>query len=276
MPRNPALQELTADLHISFSQIFTYLNCSLKYRFQYFENRRFERISSNLFLGSALHTCIERYYKSIKAKGVVDPLKVLEELMEDCISLEIDHADIPIIYKKEAPDRQGVIDMGKSLLKTFYENVDLTGYQVVDVELPLSATLYTDAGKSTDIKLIGIIDLLLMDEAGELTVVDNKTAAKSKNQQDVDDDLQFSAYAYLCASNRLTFPTSPIKCRMDVLKKTKTTVLEHYHTVRTADHRKRFAKIANAVLQGIENRVFIPSKSWMCSDCGYIDACNAW
>jgi hypothetical protein len=34
--------------------------------------------------------------------------------------------------------------MGKSLLKTFYENIDLTGYEIVDVELALSATLYTD------------------------------------------------------------------------------------------------------------------------------------
>ncbi len=276
MPRNPALQELTTDLHISFSQIFNYLNCSLKYKFQYVENRRFERISSNLFLGSALHTCIERYYRSIKDKGTVDSLKYLEELLEDCISLEIDHSDIPIIYKREAPDRQGVIDMGKSLLKTFHENVDLNGHEIVDVELPLSSTLHTTEGESTDIKLIGIIDLLLMDDAGELLVVDNKTAAKSKNQQDVDDDLQFSAYAYLCASNRLTFPTSPIKCRLDVLKKTKTTVLEHYHTLRTADHRKRFAKIANAVLQGIESKVFIPCKSWLCSDCGFIDICAAW
>ena len=64
MPKSPALKELTEDLHVSHSQIFTYLNCSLKYKFQYVENRRFERISSNLFLGSAIHTCIERYYKS--------------------------------------------------------------------------------------------------------------------------------------------------------------------------------------------------------------------
>ena len=276
MPKSPALQELTENLHVSHSQIFTYLACSLKYKLQYVENRRLERISSNLFLGSALHTCIERYYKSIKDKGTVESLKVLEELLEDCLSLEIDHSDIPIIYKKEAPDRQGVTDMGKSLLKAFYENVDLTGFEIVDVELPLSATLYTDEGESTDIKLIGIIDLLLMDDAGELTVVDNKTAAKAKSQSAVDDDMQFSAYAYLCASNRLIFPKSPIRCRMDVLRKLKTPKFEYYHTIRTADHRKRFAKIANAVLHGIESRVFIPNKSWLCSDCGFIDACSVW
>lgn len=174
------------------------------------------------------------------------------------------------------PDHQRVIDMGKALLETFYNEVDLTGFEVVDIELPLPATLYTDGGKSTDIKLIGIIDLLLMDDAGELTVVDNKTAAKAKSQSSVDDNLQFSAYAYLCASNRLTFPTAPIKCRMDVLRKLKTPKFEQYHTIRTADDRKRFAKLANAVLHGIESRVFIPNRSWLCSDCGFIEACNSW
>jgi putative RecB family exonuclease len=115
-----------------------------------------------------------------------------------------------------------------------------------------------------------------MDENQELIVVDNKTAVKAKNQNDVDEDLQFSAYSYLVASNRFTFPTATIKCRMDVLRKLKTPKLEHYHTTRTGEQRKRFAKIANAVLSGIENRIFIPSKSWLCSDCQYISACEAW
>ena len=276
MPRSPALQKLTEDLHVSHSQIFTYLACSLKYRFHYLEQRPCERISINLPFGSATHQSLELYYRSLKEPNTVAPLSHLQSLFVETINDSLDKSKVPIIYKKEMPNRQGVIDMGKSLLKTFYENVDLTGFEVVDVELPLSATLYTDEGESTDIKLIGIIDLLLMDDAGELTVVDNKTAAKAKSQSAVDDDMQFSAYAYLCCSNRLTFPTAPIKCRMDVLRKLKTPKFEYYHTVRTADHRKRFAKIANAVLNGIENRVFIPSKSWMCSDCGFTKECNAW
>lgn len=276
MPRSPALKELTEDLHVSHSQIFTYLACSLKYRFHYLEQRPYERISINLPFGSAIHKSIERYYRSVNNTNTVESLSHLQELFEDSINISIDHTNIPIIFKKEAPDRKTVINMGKALLETFYNEVDLTGFQVVDVEFPLSATLYTDEGECTDIKLIGIIDLLLMDQAGDLLLVDNKTAAKSKSQSNVDDDLQFSAYAYLCAANRLTFPTAPIKCRMDVLRKLKTPKLEHYNTVRTSEDRKRFAKIANAVLNGIENRIFIPNKSWLCSDCGFISVCDAW
>jgi putative RecB family exonuclease len=276
MTRSQALQMLKEKLHISYSQIFTYLACSLKYKFQYVENRLYERISINLPFGGAIHIVVERYYRTLKEKNIIEPLKVMEELFEDCINLELDHTDIPVIYKKEAPDRKSVIQLGKSMLKAFYDGIDLTNFEVVDVEVPLSARLYTDEFEATDFMLIGIIDLLLMDKNHELIVVDNKTAVKPKNQTDVDDDLQFSAYSYLLASNRFTFPTATIKCRMDVLRKLKNPKLEHYHTTRTAEQRKRFAKIANAVLAGIDSRIFIPNKSWLCSDCQFINACEAW
>jgi putative RecB family exonuclease len=276
MTRSQALQLLTEELYISYSQIFTYVACSLKYQFQYVENRPYERISINLPFGGGIHTVLERYYRSLKEKNALEPLNILEELFEDCISLELDHTDIPIIYKKEAPDRKSVIQLGKSMLKAFYENVDLSNLEIVDVEVPLSARLYTDESEPTDFMLIGIIDLILMDEDRELIVVDNKTAVKAKNQSDVDDDLQFSAYSYLLASNRFTFPTATIKCRMDVLRKLKKPKLEHYHTTRTAEQRKRFAKMANAVLAGIDSRIFIPNKSWLCSDCQFINACQDW
>ena len=276
MTRGQKLQLLTEELFISYSQIFTYLACSLKYKFQYVENRPYERISINLPFGSAVHISLARFYSGLKDKNTLEPISVLEELFEDSLSLDLDHTDIPVIYKKEASDRKSVIQLGKSMLKAFYEAVDLSNFEIVDVEVPLSARLYTSESETTDFMLIGIIDLLLMDENRELIVVDSKTAVKPKRQDDVDNDLQFSAYSYLLASNKFTFPTADIKCRMDVLRKLKQPKLEHYHTTRTAEQRKRFAKIANAVLAGIENKIFIPNKSWLCSDCQFINACEAW
>ena len=276
MTRGQKLKLLTEELFISYSQIFIYLACSLKYQFQYVENRPHERISINLPFGGGIHTALECYYQSLKEKNTIEPLSVLGELFEDSISLELDHTDVPVIYKKEAPDRKSVIQLGKAMLKAFYESIDLSNLEIVDVEVPLSARLYTDESEATDFMLIGIIDLLLMNEDRELIVVDNKTAAKPKRQDDVDDDLQFSAYSYLIASNKFTFPTASIKCRMDVLRKLKKPKLEHYHTTRTAQQRKRFAKTATAVLAGIENRIYIPNKSWLCSDCQFINACEAW
>ncbi len=87
------------------------------------------------------------------------------------------------------------------------------------MELPLSATLYTEDGKATDFKLIGVVDLVLRDEKGDIVVVDSKTASKSMAQSTADDDLQMSAYAYLLASNKFVFPTASVKCQFHVLRK---------------------------------------------------------
>jgi len=50
------------------------------------------------------------------------------------------------------------------LLKVFYESVDLTGKEIVGIELPLSAKLYTPEGNATELKLIGVLDLVLRDQ----------------------------------------------------------------------------------------------------------------
>jgi len=271
-----AMQQYQEQLHISHSQIFCYLACSLKYQFQYVEQRPKERISLALLFGKAIHTSIERYYRSLKDDRTIVLLSLMESLFEESLTLELDSTEIPVIYKAEAPDTDSAIAMGKGLLNTFYDNIDLSGMEIVDIELPLSAPLYTSEGEKTDINLVGVIDLLLRDEQGNLLVVDNKTSKQAKSQDAVDDDMQLSAYSYLLAANGYVFSRAEVRCRFDVLRKLKTPKLEQYFTSRKAEDRKRFAKIATSVLAAIDQRVFIPVKGWLCSDCSYADACAKW
>lgn len=276
MDQKTSLQEFSNELHVSHSQIFTYLNCSLKYRFQYIERRPPMRISIALLFGSAIHSAIEMYYRSIKNRGRVETLNAICERFDDCLSLDLDHADAQVVYKKDMPDSVGAMTMGKAMLKAFYESVDLTGMEIVEVELPLSAQLYSDDRKSTDFNLIGIIDLLLMDENRELIVVDNKTAAKPMAQSIADDDNQMTAYSYLLAANKFIFPTAPVQCRFDLLRKLKQPKVEQVFTSRTAEDRRKLAKLSNTVLAGIDASIFMPQPSWMCTDCGYSEACKTW
>lgn len=274
---DPALQQLQSELHISASQMFTYLGCSLKYMFQYVQKTKPQHLSIALPFGKAIHQAIEKYYQSVMDTGEGAPVEAMKELFAESVSLAIDNSEVPVLFKQEAPDKDSIIEMGHQLLQVFHDDVDLTGYEIVGTEIPLSATLYTDRGEPTDVKLVGILDLLLRDKgSGELLVVDNKTAKQAKSQASADEDLQMTAYSYLLASNRYIFPRSEIKCRFDVLRKLKKPKMEYSYTFRTADHRKRFAKIASAVLAGIENRVFVPQQSWMCADCQFKDACNSW
>jgi len=276
MSRKQSFQKFQSELHISYSQIFTYLACSLKYQFQYVEQRPHEHVSIALPFGSAIHSAIERYYRSLKETGAKEPLALIQEVFQDHLNADLDNRDIPILYKKETPDTESAIVMGKGLLKAFYKNIDLTGFEIAGIELPLTARLFNEDGQPMDMVVTGIIDLLLKDTQGNVIAVDNKTAKQPYAQATVDADLQLTSYAYLLASNRFVFPTAEVYCRFDVLRKLKKPKFEQHYTIRTAGQRRRFAKVTNAVLAGIDARVFIPNRSWMCGDCQFRKACEGW
>ena len=268
-------QEFGQELYISYSQVFTYMNCSLKYRFQYLENKPYERVSIAPIFGSAIHAAIERHYRGLKNNQII----TLDELVEEFrIQLELDlkQQPVPVIYKKDLPDKATAFAMGEAMLGLIHNNSTHSDLVVVDVEVPLTATLHKDDGQPTDYKLAGVIDVIFKDKEGNLIVVDNKTAARTMAQETADENHQMTSYAYLLAANKYVFPTAPVTCRFDVFRKLKTPKLEHVYTSRTADDRKRFARIANGVLDAIDAGIFIPQSSWLCADCGYQDACGKW
>ena len=275
MTRKHALQEFGQELHISHNQIFTYLSCSLKYRYQYVEGRPVERKSVALPFGTAIHSALEMYYRKLQKPGQPEPVEALVERFTETLILDLDQTKVPVLYKKDTPDKQATVDMGVAMLKAFYEQCTIRPEQIVDVELPLSARLYTDDKQETEFLLVGIIDLLVKDD-DSLIVVDNKTAAKPMAQNTADDNHQMTAYSYLLAANQYVFPTADVNCRFDILRKLKKPKLEQVSTVRNADSRKRFAKIAGNVLSAIDAGIYMPQPSWMCADCAYSKACRGW
>ena len=268
-------QEFSQELYISYSQVFTYMNCSLKYKFQYLENKPYERVSIAPIFGSAIHGAIERHYRGLKKNHII-PLDELVEEFRIQLELNLVQQTVPVIYKKDLKDIETAFAMGGAMLGLIHENDVNSDLVVVDVEVPLTATLYREDGEPTDYKLAGVIDVIFKDQQGNLIVVDNKTAARAMAQNTADENHQMTSYAYLLAANKYVFPTAPVTCRFDVFRKLKTPKIEHIYTSRTADDRKRFARIANGVLDAIDAGVFIPQSSWLCADCGYQDACGKW
>ena len=276
MTRKQALQEFGQELHISHNQIFTYLSCSLKYKYQYVEGRPAERKSVALPFGTAIHSALEMYYRGLQKTSQPEPVEALVERFTETLVLDLDQTKVPVIYKKDTPDKQATIDMGTAMLRAFYEQCTIRPEQIVDVELPLSARLYTDDKQETEFLLVGILDLLIKDDDDSLIVVDNKTATKPMAQNTADDNNQMTAYSYLLGANQYVFPTADVNCRFDILRKLKTPKLEQVSTIRNADSRRRFAKIAGNVLSAIDAGIYIPQPSWMCSDCAFSKACKGW
>ena len=276
MTKKATVNDFKDDLYISHSQIFTYQNCSLKYFFQYVEKRKAESVGIALPFGSSIHTVLDLYYRALKNGRQPEPQEAMAQLFEETLTLNLESTKVPLLYNKSMPDAETALEMGKKLVETFYKSIDLTDFEVVDVELPMSAPLYTEEGVATDFKLVGIVDLILRNKEGDYLIVDNKTAGRSMAQNTADDDTQMSAYSYLLAINKYVLLTASVECRFDVLLKLKNPRLQQVYTIRTREDRKRFAKIANSVLAGIEAKVFMPQPNWMCSGCQFAEACSEW
>jgi len=267
------LKDFREDLHISHSQIFTFLNCSLKYYFSYVEGRMPEHRPAAMLFGSAIHAAIARYYKSVLKKGQAEPLSLYQDLFYDHWNWETEDTGIPVAYK-EGQNKDTLLTEGQLLVKTFYEGAK--PMEVVGVEEPYSAVLYDDKGNPTDLKLIGIVDCIQRDKDGNLIIIDNKTANRAYTKDKIAKDLQMTVYSYLAAASKLVPAKSETLHRFDVLLKVKEPRLDIYYTTRSASDRKRLAKLISQILKGIEAGVFCPNPSWMCSDCQYARACVNW
>ena len=271
-----AIQSMRNQLHISHSQVFTYISCSLKYWFRYVQGVPQEHSSIALHFGSGIHAACEVFYLGIKETGKKPSLIKLEATFINGLFKSMERTDAPVLYKKDMPCTSSAIAMGKKMLQVLHQEANLAGHRIEGVEMPLSAPLYNHEGQEMDIQLMGIIDLLLRDNKGNLIAIDHKTAKQPKSQSSVDSDLQLTAYSYLLAANKYVFPRADVQCRFDVLRKLKTPKLEIHNTTRGPVSRKRCARLSAAVLAGIENKVFLPCSSWMCSDCEYSKACKSW
>jgi len=267
------LRDFREDLHISHSQIFTYLNCSLKYYFSYVEGRMPEHRPAAMLFGSAIHAAIARYYKGVLKKGKPEPLSLYQDLLHDHWNWETEDTGIPIAYK-DGQNQDSMLNEGQLLVKTFCESAQ--PMEVVGVEEPYSSVLYDEEGNATDFKLIGIVDCIQRDKDGNLIIIDNKTANRAYSKDKIEQDLQMTVYSYLMCANKLMPAKADTTHRFDVLLKLKQPRLDIYYTTRSATDRKRLAKIINQVLRGIEASVFFPNPSWMCSDCQYAQACVKW
>lgn len=276
MTPTQSLRVLRHQLHLSYSQINTYLTCSLRYFFQYVKGYVPEHTSSALVLGSSIHASLARYYDGIKNKGEAESPDSLLEFYRDSMTTELANPRAPILYGTDATNADELLALGERLLRAYMDNPGFNGMEVIATELPLSMPLSLSDGRVTDFALVGAVDLLLKDQLGRLLAVDHKTARNALTQETIDQDLQLSAYTLLLQHNGYVEPEQTLHCCYNVIRKLKVPKVEKHLTARTTADTQRFNHIANAVLSGIEAEVFLPCTGWQCSGCAYQEHCRGW
>jgi RecB family exonuclease len=179
---------------LSPSAINTYLNCQLRFYFNYVAgipepDTIIEEVEANVF-GSILHKTIERLYHSL-GDGLVTVQK-LEELNNKKVYIQNElvraFGEEYLSPGKEFPDVSEIEIAGKNILvkeviQKYIHNIigydmKIAPFRIIDLEKKLSTTFELDSG--VKINVGGIIDRLDQKE-GYIRIIDYKTGKLKNN-----------------------------------------------------------------------------------------------
>ena len=264
--------EFDNHLHISHSQLDTFLNCPRKYHYQYILRAPWEHLPIALAFGRAMDAAVSHFYRHVKHFGEPLPLGVLK----GCFQGEFEEAlgqGLAVLYKEG--ESEGLLrEKGDALLEVFHGKV--RPQTVEAVQLPFLVDLVDPAtGAVLSAKLAVIFDLVESDGNGNMTIADLKTAKRRYGQNQVENHLQATLYAY--ALRRLGYSTDGRNTliRFDVLLKSKQPDLESYYAVKAAEDENWALAQVRRVLRAIEAGAYFPIRSWRCPDCPFRRRCAA-
>jgi putative RecB family exonuclease len=249
--------------YLSASRIVQYLMCPLKYRLVYVDRVEPDFLPSNLVLGSSIHSAIEGFYRTWQDGIRMSSAEVID-LFEDYFTAGIDGKTLEPGCNPEA-----VKNIGKSLIEVFARDVQPA--EVVGIEEQFRTPLIdTETGEYL-IDLVGVYDLIELDAEGTPVVVDHKTAGKRFSDNDLENNLQLSAYGL--ASRQLHKIEGSVLLRIDAMIKNKTPVFDQKFTIRTQNHDRRFIKLASDIIRAMESGAFFPNTGWQCGSCQVRSGC---
>ena len=259
-------------LHISHSQLDTFLNCPQRYRYQYVVGAPWEHLPAALAFGRAIHAAVAHYYRHVKHFGEPLPLGVLKGCFhgdfKDALGQGL------AVLCKEGESEHILREKGDALLEVFHAKA--RPQTVEAVELPFLVDLIDPAtGEVLGTKLAGIFDLVESDDSGNMTIADLKTANRRYAETQVETHLQATLYAY--ALRRLGDSTDGRNTliRFDVLLKTKQPDLESYYAVKAEEDEPWTLAQVRQVLEAIAAGASYPIRSWRCPDCPFRKRCAA-
>ena len=259
-----SLSELREGLHVSVSQIKTYLRCPRQYQMRYVLGAEPEFVPRNLVLGSAVHEGLAAYYRSVMETS---------ESPEQDVGLAALHATLEAAKKSRVPLEDGEEDLevvGTALLRVFYEAIYQDPPVVVGVEVPFAIELHDlVTGEVLEERLVGALDLVIR-EGDKHIVVEHKSAAKKWSQDQVQHDIQLSAYRLLAGKLGL----GDVGLRLQVLTKTKKPAMTVENTERGDKDIQDFLATVVGVLRAVDAGCFYPMRSSMCGGCAFQRRCR--
>ena len=252
-------QQIKETLHVSYSQLRSFLICPMKYFYGYVLGLEWESVPSALVLGSATHRAIEEMYRVLVETGeLITDAEMTQVFLEH---LGIETAEKKIIFRN-GQTLESVTECGKGLIKVFRENVQ--PQQILKIEEPFMVPI-----PDCDYALAGVFDLIESDNETPV-LVELKTSAKSWSDYTIKDDLQSALYTY--AMQEMGYESGLV--RFDILVKNQKPKLQQLHIAREKRDIDRALLILKGVIDAVEKEAFYRNPSWACLDCQFKKQCH--
>lgn len=246
--------------HLSFTQLNMFLRCPRQYEYRYI--RGIKAPPSGAMVQSCVwHETLERNYRQ---KIDSDRDLALGE-MQEFFAAQFDAALAGEEIAFEPDEKPGKLkDQGTAIVAAHHRTIAPAVRPLLVEE-----RFTVDLGEDFPFDLVGVWDLIERDG----TIVDNKSYSKAPRQEDLDKDLQFTAYAL---GYRTTHGRAEPGLRMDAIVKTLNPKAVQLHTRRTNDNCRWFPGLIEEVGRAIDSGTFYPNPNgWHCSPrfCGYWGLC---
>lgn len=253
--------------HLSWSSMSTYMQCSLKWKFHYVDEKEPEFTASALLFGQAVHEALGAFLQS-RLSG--DPLSA-SNMVDVYRQYWLTHEGPPIKYG--CRDSEGsLLEKAQGLLGLFAEQFD-PATEVIAIEEPFEADLRSGGNDPWFALPVfrGVIDSIQR-VGDEVRLIDYKTAARKPNG-DVNAG-QLVGYSF--GARALGYEADTLDYRYEYLiKSAKPAFVEHPVTIDDKD-RRRFLKTIIRVWNAIQSAIFFPNPSYLCGSCGYRTYCDEW
>jgi len=244
-----------------------YIECGLQYRFSRIDKLEPEFRADAMVFGSTIHKTIADFHQA-RMIGNFLSVPELQSIFEDHWR-HAAHGKTDIRYTK-GKDFRALLDDGKDLVRVYRENVSTDGLEVLAIEEPFSFIV-----EGLAVPVIGVFDLVEIDESGLIVVSDLKTSGHTYSADEVDRNFQMTVYQMATKANG--YRNRELLLRLDCLVKIKQPRLEQHYTTRSEIEERRAVRKMQQVWDGITKGVFVPNDlSWRCGGCGFKKHCDRW
>lgn len=239
---------------LSYSQINSFINCPLSYRYRYILKLP-TPVSAAASFGETIHKTMRDWYKLLAVGEKVKFEKVLG------------------IYKKNWQDegysskeyKKMMMERGRKYLEDYYKREKDFKTKILYLEELFKVPV------SEDLKVVGRVDRVDDLGKGRIEIIDYKTG-KVKSQKEVDRDLQMTIY-FMAATQEgfLGRELEKIKASFYFFEEGKKIT-----TRRGKEEIERAKEKINEVREEIEKSDFRPKPGRLCDYCEYRMICEAW